>query len=117
MGWLLSSVFTAGTPGKTNDRETVSSGQAAGVGEFAPASDDRMHLAAGNLLDRLRGRSAGRAADNLWHPGHWNEALSNCTKQIARQVFFSEISPLPRTCAEKQNWNGAGIAVTLTPIR
>jgi hypothetical protein len=48
---------------KTNDRETVSSGQAAGVGEFAPASDDRMHLAAMVLLDRLRGRSAGRAAD------------------------------------------------------
>src|SRR5664279_3049497 len=64
------------------------SGQAVGVSEFAPPSDDRMHLAAGILLDRLRRRSAGRAADGLLHPGHGNEAWSKCTKQIARQVLF-----------------------------
>jgi NTP pyrophosphatase (non-canonical NTP hydrolase) len=91
---LLSSVFTAGTPGK-NERpgKRFRSGQAAGVGEFAPASDDRMHLTAAMLMDRLRGRSAGRAADGLWHPGHWNEAWPNCTKHIARQVFSSLGAP------------------------
>jgi hypothetical protein len=82
---LLSSVFTAGSPGKRTTGKRFRSGQAAGVGEFAPASNDRMHLAATRLAGRLRKRSAGRAADELWNPGHWTEALPTCIKQIARQ--------------------------------
>jgi hypothetical protein len=55
---------------KRMTEERFSSGQAAGVDEFAPASDDRTHMAAARLLDRLRERSAGRAANELWRPGH-----------------------------------------------
>ena len=40
-------------------------------------------MAAARLLDRLRGRSAGRAANGLERPGHGNEALTTCTKHVA----------------------------------
>jgi hypothetical protein len=68
--------------------ERFSSGQAAGVDEFAPASDDRTHMAATRLLDRLRERSAGHAANGLLRPGHQDEAGTRCTKQILRQEYF-----------------------------